>query len=96
MAKLTVHRTSMKLLAAQLSTRLEVGRIVQDHTGLTGNYDFELEWQPELPSGFPPPADASGPTLFTALEKQLGLKLEPQKAPVETIVIEHLERPSEN
>ena len=44
----------------------------------------------------PPPPDASGPTLFTALQEQLGLKLESEKGPVETLVIAHIERPSEN
>jgi uncharacterized protein (TIGR03435 family) len=44
----------------------------------------------------PPPADSSGPSLFTALQEQLGLKLEAQKAPVDVLVIEHVEKPSEN
>ena len=46
--------------------------------------------------GAPPPPDTSGPTIFTALQEQLGLKLESQKGPVDTIVIDHVERPSEN
>jgi uncharacterized protein (TIGR03435 family) len=43
-----------------------------------------------------PPADASGPSIFAALQEQLGLKLESQKGPVDTLVIDHVERPSEN
>jgi bla regulator protein blaR1 len=83
-------------------------RLVVDKTGLTGKYDFKLEWAPQ-PDEFPPPpgdappgvlspspADPNGPSLFTALQEQLGLKLESQKGPVEIMVIDHVERPSEN
>jgi uncharacterized protein (TIGR03435 family) len=79
------------------------GRIVLDKTGLRGHYSFKFEWTPESPSVRPgqptapaPPSDSSGPSLFTALQEQLGLKLESTKASVDTIVIEHIERPSEN
>jgi uncharacterized protein (TIGR03435 family) len=83
-------------------------RIVLDKTNLTGKYDINLEYTPEqgqlqappggAPPGLPPlpPVDPNGPSLFTALQEQLGLKLESQKGPVETIVIDHIERPSEN
>ena len=94
-------------LAYQLS--LQLGRKVIDKTGLTGEYDFTLEWAPEpcqggLESiGLPPdpnlkfpPADPNSPSLFTAVQEQLGLKLESQKGPVEMMVIDHVERPSEN
>jgi uncharacterized protein (TIGR03435 family) len=68
------------------------GRIVIDKTGLTGWYDIDLKWTSngELAKG------ASGPTLFTALEEQMGLKLIPEKAPVDVLVVDHIERPSEN
>jgi uncharacterized protein (TIGR03435 family) len=66
---------------------------VVDKTALQGDFAFELEWTPD-PS--PAPADDSGPSIFTALQEQLGLKLEPQKGPVEILVIDHVERPSEN
>ena len=81
------------------------GRMVVNQTGLKGTYDFDLKWTPEAGSGpmpgeapgdAAPPPDASGPSLFTALEEQLGLKLESQKGPVDTIVIDHVEKPSEN
>ena len=81
---------------------------VVDKTGLDKNYDFTLEWSPELqdaakaglavPGNAPNelPAVSYGPTLFTALREQLGLKLEPQKAPVQVLVIDHAQKPTEN
>ncbi len=77
-----------------------VGRTVIDKTGLAGNYDFELKWTPE--HGDQPSADSgqtdaqSGPSIFTALEEQLGLKLQPSKGPVQTLVVDHVEMPTEN
>jgi uncharacterized protein (TIGR03435 family) len=81
-----------------------LGRTVIDKTGLTANFDVKLEWTPDnaqaapgLPDApNPPPADASGPSIFTALQEQLGLKLAPQKGPVEIIVIDRAEKPSAN
>jgi uncharacterized protein (TIGR03435 family) len=93
-------------LAGFLSRQL--GRKVIDKTGLTGIYDFTLKWAPDQstplfngPAGGPSPADSapadsSGPSLFTAVQEQLGLKLESQKGSVEVIVIDHVEKPSEN
>jgi uncharacterized protein (TIGR03435 family) len=77
-------------------------RLVFDRTGLTGNFDIDLAWTPDrLPQGPPPPGapplpsvDPNGPSLFTALQEQLGLKLESQRAPVEVLVIDHVERPT--
>lgn len=88
----------------------QLGHVVQDQTGLTGKYDFALQWTPDQdnsammkgPGGGPPglgdapPADSAGPSLLTALQEQLGLKLESQKAPVPVLVIDHVEPPSEN
>jgi uncharacterized protein (TIGR03435 family) len=66
-------------------------------TGLTGKYDYVLEWSPDRGVA---DADAivgrSGPTIFTALKEQLGPKLEWSKGPVDTIVIDHVDCPSEN
>lgn len=81
-----------------------VGRPVLNKTGLTGDFDFKLKWTPDegrgqMPGGAPgdaAPPDASGPSIFTALQEQLGLKLESQKGPVDTLVIDHVEKPSEN
>jgi uncharacterized protein (TIGR03435 family) len=80
-----------------------VGRTVVDKTGLTGTYDFKLKWTPDQnlaatstgSAGVQPP-ESSAPSLFTAIQEQLGLKLEPGKGPVEVIVIDHVERPSGN
>ncbi len=101
------HATGLTLLANVLSSH--VGRPVIDKTGLTGLYDFALHWNPDesaapVPSGTVDGAekpdtstqDSSGPSIFTAIQEQLGLKLEPIKAPVEVLVIDHIERPSEN
>ncbi len=68
------------------------GRVVVDKTGLTGWYDIDLKWTPDEDLA----AGASGPTLFTALEEQLGLKLISDKAPVDVLVVDHIERPTEN
>lgn len=93
---------NMQLLSMQLSNQL--GRSVTDKTGLTGNYEVKLEWTPDPSEGGPrppgaegaPPVDTAGPTIFTALQEQLGLKLESQKGPVEMIVVDKIEKPTEN
>ena len=95
----------METLTRLLTSRL--GRTVIDQTGLTGRYDFKLDWSPDMrtttddasSNGAQPgllPAAPSGPSIFTAVQEQLGLKLEPQKGPVEILVIDHAERPSAN
>ncbi|HEV3200557.1 MAG TPA: TIGR03435 family protein [Bryobacteraceae bacterium] len=78
-------------------------RPVLDLTKLKGGYDFDLAYTRELPPGIPEGAllngeaiDTSGPSIFEAMQKQLGLKLERQKGPVEIIVIDHAEKPTEN
>jgi bla regulator protein BlaR1 len=76
------------------------GRPIMNKTGLTGTYNLTLGWTPEQPTasnsnGAAAPDD-SGVSIFTALQEQLGLKLVPAKAPVEIIVIDHIEKPSEN
>ena len=68
----------------------QVGNVVTDRTGLSGEYDFTLEWAPNLNDS------ATSPSLFTALNEQLGLKLEAAKSPVQALVIDRIERPTEN
>lgn len=83
---------SVEMLVQDLSSVM--GRPVIDKTGLNGKYDFVLEWTPDMAAtGDSAPV---GPTIFTALQEQLGLRLEAQKGPVETIVIDRAEKPSEN
>jgi uncharacterized protein (TIGR03435 family) len=66
-------------------------RIVIDNTNLTGMYNWTLQWATETDD------DAiAGPTIFTAFEEQLGLKLEPAKEPVDIIVVDHVNRPTGN
>lgn len=87
----------------------QLGRPVVDRTGLKGNFDFKLEWTPDPGQGggpfagppppgvdAPPPPDPNGPSVFTALQEQLGLRLESQKGPVEMVVVDRVEKPSEN
>lgn len=89
-------------LAQLLMKEKQLDRIVVDKTGLTGRYDFTLKWTPDESQGAmfkgaeSPPADVSGPSIFTAIEEQLGLRLESRKGPVEILVVDHAERPSEN
>lgn len=79
------------------SLAFRVQRNVIDKTGLTGKYDFTLKWRPtELEGKANANADDNSPDLFTALQEQLGLKLEPSKGPVDTLVIDHVEMPTEN
>lgn len=70
-----------------------VDRPVIDQTGLAGRFNFHLEYAPE---GAPAEDPATGPSIFTALQEQLGLKLEPAKGPKEFLVIDHVERPTGN
>ena len=84
-------RARLPELAEHLSNVL--GRPVVDGTGLTGEYDLDLRWASETPGPEPP----SGPSLATALQEQLGLRLESRKAPIEMLVIDRADRtPSGN
>lgn len=80
-----------------------VGRIVVDKTGLKGRYDFQLTYAAEGrgfgpgPGGAePPPVDPNTPSLFTAVQEQLGLKLESERGPVDVVVIDRVEQPTED
>src|SRR5262249_17267778 len=79
--------------------RAAFDRPVLDKTGLTARYDFDLEFAPDeslFGGALRAPADATRPGLFAAIQEQLGLKLESTKGPVSTLVIEKIDRPSEN
>jgi bla regulator protein blaR1 len=104
--QMTAGGTSMAALANALSRLLD--RMVIDRTGLPGTYDFDLAFAPKQgpqgppPLGAPAPAadpstiESGAPDLFTAIREQLGLKLESQKAPVDVVVIDKVEPPTEN
>jgi uncharacterized protein (TIGR03435 family) len=85
------NSVEIRLLANEMSRRLS--RNVIDQTGLNGEYDFDLRWVPDAADGDSVP---DAPSIFTAVQEQLGLKLEPNKAPVDAIIIDHIEKPSPN
>jgi uncharacterized protein (TIGR03435 family) len=92
---------SMADFAWALTRMAGIGdRVVVDDTGLLGNYDFKLTFVRDAPlTAAESPAAAAtpdGPSIFVALQEQLGLQLDAKRAPVEFLVIEHIERPSEN
>jgi uncharacterized protein (TIGR03435 family) len=87
---LVFKNETMADFAFRLSTLVVLdSRVVVDKTGLDGHYDFELKFARDSPS-------ADGPSIFTAIREQLGLKLEPRKIPLEFLSAERAERPAEN
>lgn len=87
---LKATNVTMDALARRLSRNRDIAKVVVDKTGLTGRFDFELEWSPaQAESG-------DHPSIFTALQEQLGLRLESAKVPVEAVVIDRAEKPSDN
>jgi bla regulator protein BlaR1 len=90
------RNSGLDLFVQYLGSSLQ--RPVLNRTGLTAHYDFKLEWVPDRPAGADSSAkesnpDQSGPTIFTAIQEQLGLKLESQKSPVEMLIVERAEKP---
>jgi uncharacterized protein (TIGR03435 family) len=91
--------TPMSQFATVLSNFVQ--RVVLDRTRLAGTFDFRLSWTPDrIPQGAPPPGgpalppvDPNGPSLFAALQEQLGLKLESTRTPLDVLVIDRVERP---
>ena len=71
-------------------------RPVIDRTGLTGNYDVDLKWSPDPPASGARPDAGSGPSIYTAIREQLGLKLQPTIGEREVLVVERLEPPTPN
>jgi uncharacterized protein (TIGR03435 family) len=99
--RLLGHTVSLAMVASVLSR--QVGRPVVDRTGVADYFDVTLEFAPESdartsngPPAPQPPAVGDAPSIFTALQEQLGLKLEATRAPVDVLVIDRAERPSEN
>jgi uncharacterized protein (TIGR03435 family) len=84
----TAKKTTLSTFASVFSGML--GRKVIDKTGLEGNFEIDLHWTPE------DKPDDGGPSVFTAIQEQLGLRLQASKGPVEVLVIDRAEKPSEN
>jgi uncharacterized protein (TIGR03435 family) len=94
-ADVEFHGVPIAMLAGTIASSLD--RPVLDETGLKGNYNFTLAWAERRRKGNTGEiASPDAPSIFTALQERLGLKLEPRRAPVEMFVIDHVERPSEN
>jgi uncharacterized protein (TIGR03435 family) len=93
---LEANAVTMAVFARRISTI--AGRTVVDNTGLTGNFDLMLRWTPDASLGADGPtvANNDGPTFFTAVQEQLGLKLESQRGSVEFLVIDSVEHPLED
>jgi uncharacterized protein (TIGR03435 family) len=89
--QLTARQVSMKALAGTFSRQF--GMQVVDMTGLRGVFDFNLDYAPD---DIATSDVGSAPSIFTAVQEQLGLRLDARKGPVEVVVIDHAERPSQN
>jgi uncharacterized protein (TIGR03435 family) len=95
--QLEANGANSSMLVTALSMQPEVdGRLVLDKTGLNGSYDFTLKWTPDIGAASAAPAADSGPSLFTALQEELGLRLASARAPVDRIVIDRVDLPSAN
>jgi uncharacterized protein (TIGR03435 family) len=103
--RLTLNAMPIPVFLQYLAPK--VNRVIVDRSGITGNFDIEVRWTPDVlpprPPGLPAdqpirvngePIDPNGPSLFTALQEQLGLKLETARAPVEVLVVDRVERPT--
>jgi bla regulator protein blaR1 len=91
------RRVNMDTIAASLGGMESMDRPILNRTGLSGVFDFTIEWSHQLQSlSANPTTETSGLSLFQALREQLGLKLEPQTGPVDVLVLDHVEEPSDN
>jgi bla regulator protein BlaR1 len=100
-SRLSVRQNEMTATAISIDQWIHSpfigGRVVVDQTGLTGTYDFTLTWSEQsVASGAGQENGADAPSLFTAVQEQLGLKLVPTKVPVQVIIVDSIERPSAN
>jgi uncharacterized protein (TIGR03435 family) len=93
--QISARGMTLDVFASGISPRVEIERIVRNRTGLSEKFDLDLEYTPGLGTASEPGADAK-PTLFTAIREQLGLKLQPAVGPVGVIVIEGVERPTQD
>jgi uncharacterized protein (TIGR03435 family) len=97
-ARIPGRNTTIQFLAYGLQQLLD--RPVLDSTGVLGRFDFDLSWRPDPTQfrgrGDQVPSSPDDPDLFTALKQQLGIRLEPQKAPAPVIIVDSAEKPSDN
>ena len=87
-----VASIELLLLASNIAHQPDVRRVVRDQTGLTGRFDLQLRFTRQVSAA--PSATDADPDIFTALQEQLGLKLECTSGPVEVIIIDQIERPA--
>ena len=99
---LVVGNATMGEFTSLLQRYIRMDRPVVDHTGIEGKYDFKLDWTPDFPQAegnspaTSPAAQRDAPSLFTAIQEQLGLKLEAAREPADVLVVDRVEKPSEN
>jgi uncharacterized protein (TIGR03435 family) len=92
------HLMMVKVTTNQMASMLSsvLGRPVLDKTGIPGEFDFTLD-SPDINMGRGgPQEDVPGPSLFTAIQEKLGLKLEPSRGPIDILIVDHAEKPLEN
>jgi uncharacterized protein (TIGR03435 family) len=89
-SRTAMKASKMSMVDIAAALRRQAGRPVEDHTGLKGDFDFQIEWAPEETP------DSADPSLFTVLKEQLGLKLQSAKGTTETLVIDQITQPSAN
>jgi uncharacterized protein (TIGR03435 family) len=99
-SRLAGRNVTIAFMADMFSQRVDLGRPMIDAAGLSGTFDFLLEFTPEfraqMAPGSNPPPDPDGPAFEQAVRDQLGLKLQSRKAPMKVMVLDHVEHPSEN
>jgi uncharacterized protein (TIGR03435 family) len=94
--EMMAKNASMSEFASLMQRYIGLDRPIVDHTGISGKYDFKLSWAPDTSPARAANDSNAGPDLFTAVQEQLGLKLQPLKEPTDVLVIDSVERPSEN
>jgi uncharacterized protein (TIGR03435 family) len=87
---ITMKAAKISMPSLAISLRRQLGRTVEDHTQLEGEFDFELVWDRNETGG------STAPSLFVALQEQLGLRLRPARGKIPTVVVDHIERPTGN
>jgi uncharacterized protein (TIGR03435 family) len=95
-AHVTARYLTMEQFARYLSRNRDIGKVVVDKTGLTDRFDLELDWMPAQLDSKPEALSDDRPAIFTALQEQLGLRLEAAKVPILAVVIDRAEKPDAN